>query len=200
MSQRARRIDLVIVAALALAGVGLAHVLEYLLLVPDHHQRQEVLAGTGHQYLPSALGTVSFLACLAAAVVFLAAFRRGARPGPATTSRHDLVRVLPCAQALAFLALEVGERLAAGASLSDLGPVLLLGLPLQVVVGLAAATLLALLDRAGEQLGRRVAHTRSRAGRRLATCWSPSPDRCPRSTLSSRRAPARGPPLPFVSA
>jgi hypothetical protein len=200
MLRRARRIDVVIVAALALAGVGLAHVLEYLLLVPDHQQRQELLAATGHQYLPSALGAVSFLAFLAVAVVFLAAFRRSATPGPATTSRHDLVRVLPCAQALAFLALEVGERLAAGVSLGDLGPVLLLGLPLQVVVGIAAAALLALLDRAGERLGRCVAGTRSPAARGLAGCWFPSPSRRGPSTLATRRAPARAPPAFFVSA
>ncbi len=199
MLRRARRIDVVIVAALALAGVGLAHVLEYLLLVPDQHQRHEVLTGTGHQYLPSALGAVSFLACLAAAVVFLAAFQRGATPGPATTTRHDVVRVLPCAQALAFLALEVGERLAAGASLGDLGPILLLGLPLQVVVGIAAAALLALLDRAGERLGRFVAGARSSAPRRLAACWVPSPSRCLPSRLATRRAPARAPPVFSVS-
>ncbi len=199
MLRQARRIDVVIVAALALAGVGLAHVLEYLLLVPDHHQRHEVLAGTGHQYLPSALGAVSFLACLAAAVVFLAAFRRGATPGSATTSRHDVMRVLPCAQALAFLALEVGERLAAGASLGDLGPVLLLGLPIQVVVGVAAAALLVLLDRAGERLGRGVAGTRSLAARRPAACWFPSPSRRLPSTVATCRAPARAPPVFFVS-
>ncbi len=190
-----RRVELALVAALALAGVGVAHVLEYRLLEPDRHRRLELLAGTGHQYLPSALGAVSFLACLAVAVVFLTAFRRGATTGGLpTTSRHDWARVLPLAQALSFVGLEVAERVAAGSSLADLGPVLILGLPLQILVGAVAAALLGLLDRAGEKLGRSVAGSRAPAGARHAAHWWPSSTDRPPCHIAVRRAPARAPP------
>ena len=87
MRTPSRRAGVAVVAVLGLAGLGLAHVLQYLALVPDAHNRAHVLADTGHQYLPSALGVVVFLAVAAVAAVFLRGF---ARPVPASAGASPL--------------------------------------------------------------------------------------------------------------
>ena len=188
-------------AALGLAGVGLAHVLEYLALVPDESDRARILADTGHHYLPSALSAVGFLALVAVAVAFLTAFRRGGGLGGrwAETAPDRWARLLPVAQVLAFVGLEVGERLVSGSSLSTIGPVIVLGLPLQLLAGVAGGRLLATLTRAGEQLGRALAGRLRPTVRRLGTCWRPVASASPEFTPSGAPSPRRGPPLLLTS-
>jgi len=190
-----------VVAALGLAGLGLAHVLEYLALVPDARHRGHVLAATGHQYLSTALGAVGFLAAVAVAAVFLRAFGAGAGAGarraePATGP--DWVRLLPVAQVVAFVAVEVVERIAVGASLADLGPVLILGLPLQVLAGIAGGWVLAAAARAGARLARALAPRPPFARRRPSPGWRPLADLPPVALLAGGPPPARGPPSLLV--
>ena len=130
--------------------------------------------------------------------MFLRGFGAGAGAGalgaePAT--RPDWVRLLPVAQVLAFVAVEVAERVAVGASLADLGPVLILGLPLQVLAGIAGGWVLAAAARAGARLARALAPPPAvrppPAEPRLAPahlCSRPSP------SSPAGRPPARGPP------
>ena len=133
-----RRAGVAVVAVLGLAGLGLAHVLEYLALVPDAGCRDlRAVPLPGTSYLPSALGAAGFLAATALAVVFLSGVRRWRRGVGRRLEAADWARLLPVAQVIAFVALEVAERLAAASSLADLGPVLVLGLPLQVLAGVA---------------------------------------------------------------
>ncbi len=188
-----------LVAALGLAGLGLAHVLEYLALMPDAGHRAQVLATTGHDYLPSALGVVGFLAAVAIATVFLRGFGAGAGGLSAEPSAGpDWVRLLPLAQVLAFVAVEVGERVAAGASLAGLAPVLILGLPLQVLAGVAGGWVLAAAARAGTRLARALASRSPFARRRPSPGWRLLTLTPPLALLAGGPTPARGPPLVLV--
>lgn len=199
--RRSRLSPALAVVTLALAGVGLGHVAEYVLLAPDHHQRHELLERTGHHYFPPALNAAVFVALLALALLFLAGVGRGLGwTGP----RQRFVawsRALPVAQGAAFIALEVGERLAAGASLGDLGLVLAVGVPIQALVGFLAGRLVTGVETAGEVLGQRVRAACLPAGRR------PRPA-AGRPGALFRRAPAvlgaplpaRGPPSALVPA
>ncbi len=194
-----RRAGVLVVAVLGVAGLGLAHVLEYLALIPDHHERARVLADTGHHYLPFAVSAACFLALVALATAFLAGFGRGAArrtSGHGQESPTDWARLLPIVQVVAFVAVEIGERLAAGSSLSDLGPVLVLGLPLQVLAGIAGGRLLSVVARAGERVGRVLAGwPAADAPRRLHSCWRPVSTAPSVAILPGGPTPARGPPL-----
>ena len=185
------------VAALGLAGLGLAHVLEYLALVPNAHHRSHLLAATGHEYLPSALSAVGFLAAVAVAIAFVGGFRAGAcgsARSAETTTRPDWARYLPVAQALAFIVVEVAERVVAGAPLADLGPVLVLGLPLQVLAGMVGGRVLSTAAQAGARLARAAVDAPSFARRRPSPGWRPLADASPVSLLAGGPTPARGPP------
>lgn len=197
-----RRAGVAVVAALGLAGLGLAHVLEYLALVPEARHRAHVLAATGHHYLPSVLSAIGFLAAVAIAAVFLRAFGAGAGAGDRRAEPSvgpDWARLLPVAQVLAFVAVEVAERVAVGASLADLGPVLILGLPLQVLAGIAGGWVLAAVARAGARLARALAPRPPFARRRPSRGWRPLADHVsPLALLAGGPPPARGPPSRLV--
>ncbi len=196
-----RRAGVAVVAALGLASLGLAHVLEYLALVPDARHRAQVLATSGHHYLPSVLSAVGFLAAVAVAVVFLRGFGAGARARRSEPAAgRDWARLLPVAQVLAFVVVEVAERVAVGASLADLGPVLVLGLPLQVLAGIAGAWVLAAAARAGARLGRALAARPPVARRRPSPGWRPLADLPPVAQPAGGPPPARGPPPRLVLA
>lgn len=200
MKRGVRSSQALIVIALALAGVGVGHVAEYLLLAPEDHARHELLASTGHQYLPSALNAVAFVALLGMALVFALGVGRGLRRAGATWRQLRWSSALPAAQMLAFVALEVGERLVAHAPLTDLGVVLAVGVPLQALVGFLAGRLAAELEQAGERLGHRLRKA-ALAGRRAPSrCWHPKASRCRPAHWSGAPIPARGPPLLLVSA
>jgi len=199
MSRATRSSQVLVVMALALAGVGLGHMGEYVLLAPDHHERHRLLADTGHRYLPDALSAVAFIALLGLALVFLLGLGRGlgwARRG--RTLRWSVA--LPAAQVLAFAALEVGERLAAHASLGDVGLVLAIGLPLQALVGFLAGRLVVQLEEAGQRLGQHLRSPRPHRRRSAPAGWRPSVSfRAPRSPWAAA-IPARGPPPALVLA
>jgi hypothetical protein len=197
MRTQSRRAGWAVVAALGLAGLALAHVLEYLALVPDAHHRAHVLSATGHQYLPSALSGAGFLAAVALAAVFLRGFGAGAGEG-AHPPGPGWVRLLPVAQALAFVVVEVGERFVAGASLGDLGPVLVLGLPLQVLAGIAGGWVVSAVARAGARLAHALTPRPPFARRRSSAGWSPQAGVRLVSRLASGTTPARGPPSLLV--
>ncbi len=180
----------------ALGGLGAGHVAEYLLLAPDAHERRHLLVRSGHGYLPSALAAATFLAFLGLAVVFVTSVRRGLSRGQQRSPR-PWSHALPAAQVLAFVALEVGERLAAHASLADLGTVLALGLPIGAIVGFFAGRLVALLERAGERIAEFVASRRRRRPTRPGSLRPVSWFLPPRSRLAAPR-PARGPPAVLV--
>lgn len=200
MKRGMRPSQLLVVVMLALAGVGPGHVAEYLLLAPDAHERHDLLARTGHHYLPFALHAGAFAALVGLSLVFLLAFQRGLRRTGNRRSRVCWKRLLPAVQVLAFLALEVGERLVTHASLDDIGVVLAVGLPLQALVGYLATRGLAALEQVGERLGRRARSCARRPRRGPTSTWPPL--RCfrPAPSYSGAPIPARGPPSVLVLA
>ncbi len=149
--------------SVAVAGLFAGHWLVYRILAPNALQRALLLAETGHAYLPPAVSAGAGLAAVSATATFLLGFRRGLRRKPDRATRrnaphrHTLVTavILPAlTQALAFCLLEAVERVLAGAPLNGLlGPLLPVGVVLQLAVGALGGLLLFGLDRAGETAG-----------------------------------------------
>ena len=184
--------------AVAVAGLFAGHVIVYRILAPGPLQRSVLTGGASHAYLPFALATGLMLAMAAGAGTFHLGYRRATvrgtdqrRPGFAGTL------ILPAvAQAAAFIAIEILERVLAGAPMGNLlGPLLPVGVALQLVVGATGGLLLAGLDRAGEITGRAVAARRRPPARDTeAQRWppaTPTPGDRPRSALLIRGPPAR---------
>jgi hypothetical protein len=182
-----------VVAALTLAGVGAGHVAEYVALAPEQQRRQALLAHTGHGYLPLAVRIAGFLGVFALVAVFMASAARTAqgdgRDGP------DLrwAGPLPMAQSVAFVALELIERVVAHAGLGDLPAVILVGVPIQIVVGLLGRSLLAALGRAGRRVGL-AARPRGRRRPRSSVAWRPPGHLAPWPPVPNLVAAPRGPP------
>lgn len=145
--------------ALAVVGLGAAgliggHAVGYAIAVPDVHHRSAFLVDTGHAYLPSA-SWVAVVLGLAAVVAGLASgYAR--RRGPAEPMLgRSLVRLAP-AQVGAYVALEIFERLAAGAPLTSISLRLaIVGVLAQALVSLLVAMLLVGLRRIGSALAAR---------------------------------------------
>lgn len=114
------------------------HALVYRLLW-SHAEFAATLTSTGHDYLGFAnrLGS-------AAAVAALAAWLLGAilRPGARRPGLGAVAGRLAVFQLSAFTAMEIGERLHAGAGLHDLAHVLPAGLAVQTGLALVTAVLL----------------------------------------------------------
>ncbi|HUR23654.1 MAG TPA: hypothetical protein VMZ73_07260 [Acidimicrobiales bacterium] len=200
MRRGVRMSQALVVITLALAGVGVGHVGEYVLLAPEDHARHELLASTGHHYLPFVLNAVAFVALLGLALVFVLGVGRGLGPAGRRGRALRWPSFLPAAQMLAFVALEVGERLLADAPLTDLGVVLAIGVPLQAIVGFLAGRLAAELEEAGERLGQRLREATLHPRRTASPCWRPNASLRHGALLSAAPIPARGPPVVLVSA
>jgi hypothetical protein len=140
-----------ILYATAAAGLIGGHVIAYSLSVPDRERRGLLLVETGHGYISKAV----VVAVAAAIVSILAAALLGALRGRGALRPSQLVVRLGLLQGLGYLALEAGERLLAGVPVSDLaGPVLLLGLPLQLLIAAIGSLLLAAVARTAAAVAR----------------------------------------------
>lgn len=149
------------------AGLGLGHLLAYGLAGVD---TQTHLTATGHGYLPLALRAAVGVALLGAVRAVLGGLRRArSRPSAGPEILPTAVR-LAGVQATGFAVLEVLERLVAGAPLADLGPLLGVGLLVQILVAALLAPLLVGLDRVGERLASARASANPRPVHRLPTC------------------------------
>jgi hypothetical protein len=141
----------------AFGGVVLGHWLSYLLAMPRAGIRSEILMVTGHAYWLTAVRQAVALAVVSLGAIALRQFRlvrsnHQSRPvGPG-----GLALRLVSLQVLGFLALEVTERVVAGAPISSVlaHHVLVLGLLVQVVVAASAAVLLSLFARAAGAIAR----------------------------------------------
>jgi hypothetical protein len=139
-----RRLWSLVLFFTAAAGLVGGHLLNYVWLVPQTRARHAILAITGHSYLPDGL-VIGLAAALLAGTgtAVLGAISPDRRP-----SLRDAALCLSGLQMAGFLLLEVVERLLGGAPLSDLaGPVLALGIPLQVALALLGASVLVLIAR-----------------------------------------------------
>ena len=142
--------------ALAITGVVIGHSLAYWAAAPSSVTRAQLLHATGHAYwntavLGAVLGGLWFAADHVARL-----FLAGRRSLHTPTTPADLKPVLRVLQVTLFVALEVGERAAAGVPLSStLGHrVFLLGVLLQLVIAPALAALVGVLGAAARAVGR----------------------------------------------
>lgn len=172
---RSRRMQRIAFVGLGAVGLFVGHALNYALVVPDAAHRHVVLAASGHGYLGPLAWIVAAVGCAAAGAGIATGYR-----GRPTRGMGGLALRLSILQACAFIVLEVGERLAAGAPIGDLdGPLVWVGLLAQVVVAIVGAIVLAGLRRVGHALR---APRRPATVRDAATC-----------AMSSVAAPARDP-------
>jgi hypothetical protein len=160
VSATRRVLHLATLAGAAMAGLVGAHVLDYLVLIPDGPSRHRVLAATGHGYFASA----AVLAFVAGAIAMLSAAAIGYRVGrgrervAGAPSFRITAGRLAAVQVGGFVLLEATERLAAGVSPArGLDTTLVAGILIQVVVACLAAAVLALVHRAGEAVGSAIA-------------------------------------------
>jgi len=178
----------------AAAGILAAHELDYRLVVPDPQHRHDLLFRTGHGYV----GRAVFVALVAGAIAAVASFAIGfARGRAADAARAPSLRAtaahLAVVQAGGFLILEAVERMLVGAVPDRrTWTVAVVGVLVQVVVACVGATLVRLLERAGEAIAVALFVRRPRA--RL----EPIPIG-PVDLMRARSAPSprssRGPPL-----
>lgn len=197
--------------AAGVAGVVLAHGLDYLLIVRSSATRAATLAETGHGWWPAAVAAALGAACLATSMATArgaggAVFRlaaRTARPGgptgPASAGR-DLGWVALWQGGL-FTAVEVLERISAHRSPQDLlhGPLFPAGLALQVLVAAAVVAALHLCERAGASVAGGVLAARSRRPRARRPAAVPPTLPAPVSAGPLGRHEGRGPP-PAIAA
>jgi hypothetical protein len=137
-----------IVWATAFFGVFVGHAIAYAILAPIPQARSQLLASTGHGYLPVAVHAALASALIGLAAAFLGRLTRG-RGNHEMAFRGLAARVVSF-QILTFAAIEVAERVAARAPLHDLTDVLPVGAVAQLAVGLLVAAAISLILRAAD--------------------------------------------------
>jgi hypothetical protein len=156
----------------AAAGVLAGHRLAYLVVDPDPVVRDAVLHRTGHAYLSFASELASVVALVGLAALVLGRVMQPGRPAPGP---RELITRLAGFQVLAFVSMEVIERVASAAGLGDLTQILPAGVAIQlllsVVTGLVLGLVVRCADRAVALLGRvpLPASLRTVPGRSIAT-------------------------------
>lgn len=178
----------VFLALAAVAGVVVAHVVDYLLLFPSGMHRSGHLEATGHGYWPVAVGAALATGAVTAMLVAARAVVRGC-------SLDVRWRELVVWQAGAFLLMEVAERAAAAAPVEALptAPELWLGLLLQAPVAWLVARVLGTLERVASTL--RASSRRNWAGGTRSVIRPPRRSARPLG-MPWRRIHSRAPPLP----
>ncbi len=139
------------VLGIAAGGVLLGHWLTYRLVSPRPHARDALLAGTGHGYLGLAndIGLVLAMAGLASVVLGRLADRRGVGAAP-----RGWFPQLAVFGVLAFVAMEVLERVSSGAPVAELlhHGLLPVGIAAQVAVAALGAAVIGWLLRAVDRV------------------------------------------------
>jgi hypothetical protein len=137
-----------IVWAIAFLGVFVGHAITYAILAPIPQARSQLLASTGHGYLPVAVHLALATALVGLAAAFLGRLTRGR--GEHEMAFRGLAARVVCFQTLTFAAIEVAERVAARAPLHDLTEVLPVGAVAELAVGLLVAAAIGLILRAAD--------------------------------------------------
>lgn len=181
-----------LLTSLGIAGVALGHSLGYWAAYPDPHVRAAVEAASGHGYrgLAVAIAAVGGIAALVGqtslGVLRGGGVRDRARPGAVAVFLR-----LGILQLALFVALESGERLAAGAGAPWGEAVFWWGALIQVAVAWLGAVALSGAERLGSRLARRLAAPRRAGGARVLT----GPAGHVRTLGWARVGPARAPPF-----
>lgn len=162
-------------------GVLVGHTVGYGVAPPDP---EAIAASGGHGYLDAATALATPLLILAMVMALLSGFRRARCSAPSVGRLFTL-------QAVAFVALEQSERLAAGANATAAvaEPAVWWGLAAQLVVAAAAVMILRVLHRTGRLLAGKPRPSPVRAPIELSFCrdgWLP---RSLRTSVSLRAPP-----------
>ena len=139
----------------AVGGVVLAHWLAYVLAIPGAHARAQVLAASGHSYWVVAIKFAVVLGLAAFGALFLRHLDRPPRTWESGQEAFSAIAArLSLLQVMAFIAMEVTERLVVGAPVAHLfhHRLFLMGLALQLIVASAGALLLLWFSRTAERV------------------------------------------------
>ena len=142
--------------AVGLAGLFAGHVLAYRLAAPTPTQAALMRSASTHSYLGLALTIALGLAGVAAVAALRWGFR-ASRAGrrPLAHPPGPTAALSALGQALAFVVLEIVERLASGAGLNTLsGRLLVVGIAIQLLTGALGGLVLMALHQAGARAGR----------------------------------------------
>jgi hypothetical protein len=154
MIPRARFARGAVLAGVGLFGVVVGHGIDYALLSGPAAARYALLARTGHGYLPAATIATCAAAVVAAVVAVGLGIASTRDPASGRLNAPPDWMQLAMAQMSAFVLLESVERLVVGGSLREmLGPLLVIGVLVQFVVGALGAVVVAALFRIGEVVG-----------------------------------------------
>lgn len=199
MSRVSRALRVLTLAGTAVAGLIGTHLLDYVLVIPDHAARHGLLAATGHGYLGMAVGLAFAAAIMAGASSVVLGLRHGSRGFAAPLAFGQVALRLVLLQSAGFLLLELGERLATGVPAHHLyDPVVIVGTLLQALAAVTGATILVALARGGELVGRALSAAPVFA--RESSSFDPPPiDLFPVVRHLSRTGPIRAPPALLAS-
>jgi hypothetical protein len=169
---------LVLVAA-AVAGVVAGHAATYLLAFRDDAARGAAFTAAGHSHWPEVVVGASALGIVAVGVETARRLRRRGAP-PELGGPLEVALRLAALQTLLFVALEVGERLAAGWTPGGLlshsfVSMLALGILVQVAVAAIVAVVLRAVPEVAD-IVRRSLGTRVRAGAEPASFRRAAPE------------------------
>lgn len=178
-----------ILAGVAFCGLIAGHAVAYLLLAGSH--RHLLLAESGHGYLTTAAWGACVLGLVSLAVSVMDGYGRG---GHALGAWPTFAR-LAIVQTTGFVALELLERLWAGASMETVGPLVAVGVLVQAATALLGTVVVLGARRLGSVMaGRERARRRPVEHRWVppAESWRPSerlrglePVRAPPSTTAA---------------
>jgi len=175
------------------AGVLAAHAAGYLLAYRNGQYRADILAATGHGYL----GHATLVATIGAAIAVSLAVARGIREAQATKWWDAALRMAGI-QTVAFFAVEILERVAAGVSpFVGFAHILAVGTIVQLCIAAVVAGVLLLLERAGRTIATALRSVLPQA-RAAQSFVLRRIDPTPRATFVVRRS-ARAPPLLLAS-
>jgi hypothetical protein len=190
-----RHLRAVVLFATAAAGLVGGHLLGYAFAEPDARARDALLARTGHSYLSKALIVAAAAAIVAGIGASVLGALRSRRRVDGSLRFRSVALPLMALQVSWFVLLEAGERLLAGAPMTDLvGPVVLLGLPLQALVAALGALLLLAVARTAAAVARALSRGPASAEPTTSDPLPAPPVRLPARVPTSPRV-TRGPPL-----
>jgi hypothetical protein len=139
----------------AVGGVVLAHWLAYVLAIPGAYARAQVLAASGHSYWVMAIKFAVVLGLAGLGALFVRHLDRSPHTWESGQEAFSAIAArLSLLQVMAFIAMEVTERVVVGAPVAHLfhHRLFLVGLALQLIVASGGALLLLWFSRTAERV------------------------------------------------
>lgn len=204
MASRRPSLRTTVLVLAGVAGVVLAHGLDYLLVIRSSAQRAAELGQTGHAWWSSGVAAALGAACLALSMATAqgatgAVFRQAARSGRASV-RRDFAWTAAW-QTAVFAALEILERVGAHTSPLQLlhGPLFAVGVLLEVAVAAVVVTVVRSIERAAANVATTALARRAGRRRRRRPVVALAPLLVAVANGQWGRHEARGPPVSIAA-